>query len=142
MNIECGIIIDIKDDKALVESDPLSFCSSCSSSDACSMKIKGKSRKVWMTNDIKAKIGDKVKFESNPKANILLSLIYYLMPVTLLLIGALFFANFSDIYGIETDIAAATGGIIGLILSFLIIYIFSRLFTNKGCFFSRIIAKM
>ena len=141
MNIECGVVIENKGDTALVESDSVSFCASCSSVDACKVKTKGR-RKVWMKNDIKAEVGDKVQYETNPKANIILSLIYYLMPVILLLAGALFFGKFSDIYGIETDIAAVIGGIIGLILSFLIIYIFSRLFTNKGCFFPRIIGKM
>jgi len=138
MNTECGVIIEIKDNRALVETDPLSFCSSCASS----CKTRGKQRKVWMNNDIQAEIGNKIQFESNSKANIVLALIYYLIPVILLLIGALFFANFSDIYGIETDIAAFIGGIVGLILAFLIIFIFSRLFANKGCFFPRIVNKL
>ena len=142
MDIECGLVIEIKDDKALVETDPLSFCASCSSTDSCKTKPKGRRRKVWMANEIKAEMGDKVQFESNPKANIALSLIYYLLPVILLLIGAIFSVNFSDIYGIETDISAIIGGITGLMLSFLIIYIFSRLFANKGCFFPRIVDKM
>jgi len=147
MNIECGIVIEIKadtvlGDTALVESDPLSFCGSCASMDTCKVKLRGRRRKVWMKNDIKAEVGDKVKFETNPKANIILALIYYLLPVILLLIGALFFGQFSDIYDIEPDIAAAIGGVIGLILSFLIIYVFSHLFTNKGCFFPRIVDKM
>ena len=142
MNIECGIIIEIKDNRALVETDPLSFCSSCASIDNCKAKIKGKQRKVWMNNDIQAEIGNKIQFESNPKANIVLSLVYYLMPVILLLTGALFSANFSDIYGIETDIAVFIGGIIGLVLAFLIIFIFSRLFANKACFFPRIVGKL
>lgn len=142
MNIECGLVIEIKGDKALVETDSISFCASCSSVDSCNVKAKGQQRKVWMKNDIKAQVGDKIKFESNPKSNIILSLIYYLMPIILLLIGALFFANFSDIYDIDTDICALIGGIIGLSLSFLMIYIFSRLFANKGCFFPRIVDRM
>ena len=142
MNIECGIVIETKTDAALVETDPLLFCASCTSVNACKVKLKGRRRKVWMKNEIKAKIGDKVKFETNPKANIVLSLVYYLVPVILLLAGALFFGKFSDIYDIETDIASAIGGVVGLIVSFLIIYIFSRLFTNKGCFFPRITGRM
>ena len=142
MNIECGIIIDIKGDKALVESDPVTFCASCAALESCKMKIKNKPRKIWMKNDIWAQIGDKVRFQTNPKANVILAIIYYFVPVALLLAGALFFANFSDIYSIEADIAAVIGGIAGLVLSFLIIFIFSRLFANNACFFPRIMDKL
>jgi len=138
MRIECGIVTDVKNDSVLVESAPETGCASCAARGSCMVGSEVKQRSIWMKNSIGAVKGDIVSFKIEERGVVIASLLLYLLPVLMLIAGALTGTELNKFFDLEKDLAAGIGGILGLVLSFILIRIFS-FFTRSSDIFSPVL---
>lgn len=121
MRQECGTISKIDGARALVESSPESFCSSCEAKGSCVVAQDGRSKKIWL-HCPEGQPGDQVVYEVNEKGVVLSSFILYMVPVAGLAIGA-----WAGNHYMGSEPAAAIGGVAGLMASGPFIALFTRL---------------
>lgn len=131
--MEQGIVIEIRDNKMLVETGMASLCGSCSISHSCVIGSDGAKRRLWIDNDGRARIGDEVTFDIAEKAVVLSAAVVYLLPVMLLIAGIVMGASAGEMLGLTGDLPLMAGGAAGLLLSTLIAWGASRVMkTKKG----------
>ena len=133
MHKEEGIVTEIKGQQILVESIPSDMCNTCAIQGSCLSGIEERKRKIWIVNSKNARPGDTVEFGIEEGTVIASSLVLYLIPVVMLLGGALVGYQ-TDYFGIDADLKSALGGFIGLIISFGIIKVISSFAVRKKGF--------
>ena len=94
-----------------------------------------------MENRIGASVGDTVVYGVEEKGVVLGALLLYLLPVLLLIAGAFFAPKIPVFRGLDGELASAAGGIAGLVLSFLLIRLLSRLFKKKNYFSPEVLSR-
>lgn len=133
MNVECGIVVQEEKGKILVESEPAGFCVSCAARGSCTMSETSQKRRLWMDNILGATNGDQVTFGIQEGSMVVVSVVIYLTPVLFVIGGAILGSQLIGFLS-DSDLKAALGGLIGLLISFGIIWLFSRLFSKKKSF--------
>lgn len=84
-----GIVSKVEDDKLYVILTRSSACGDCSSCGGC----EAKTIDLSMTNDIDAKVGDFVEIEYNTKNMLKSTLLVYIFPLIMLVVG-IFLGNY------------------------------------------------
>lgn len=141
MNVECGMVVKEEKGRILVESEPEGFCVSCKARGSCTMSQDTKKRQLWMDNVLGASPGDQVSFGIKEEGMVILSIVIYLIPVIFVIGGAVAGSAFIGFLS-DTDLKAALGGLIGLLVSFVIIWLVSRLFSHKKSFTPQLLSIM
>ncbi len=123
--MEIGKVVEIKNDKAIIELAPKSLCSKCG---LCSSK--NGDFLITAQNELGAKAGDAVRVELKGISGLKAASIVYLIPIIFIFAGY-FFGLF--IYSL-TDILAISiiFGTIIFLLAFLIIYLYDKRLSKGG----------
>ncbi len=134
MALETGIVKTVKGNSILVETEPNSGCSSCHAKASCMAGSADKKRSIWIKNTLKAEVGDPVTFRIEEKSVIYSSVLLYLFPVIMLIAGLIIGSSYHKVLDLDKDISSLSGGIIALVLSFLLIKFVSDRLKNKKTF--------
>ena len=135
MRVENGYVAKIDNGKVLVETAPDSGCSTCAAKGSCLVGNDPKVRAIWIDNTIGASIGDEVHFSLEEKGVVAASFLLYFLPVVLLVTGLLWGASLGKNKNFDETLSAIIGGVSGLAVSFLIIWLFSLKNDKKSIFF-------
>ena len=128
---ECGLVTETKGSMALVETDPVSFCMSCSSKDSCPTGSNPRTKKLWMENSLGASRGDRVYFYVPGGGVIASSFLIYVLPLVFLFGGIIAGSIMHSRLGMDVEASAGLFGIIGFGISFIIIRIVSDKLLNR-----------
>lgn len=126
---EYGQVVDIKEKVAFVKFIRTSACGKCK---ACGMLAGQNEIVVQVPNEQDANIGDYVAVSIKMKKAIKASLIAYVFPLIMLLVGALFGWLLSDVWSVfaNVDITMALCALIFAVISFFLLKIAAPLY-NK-----------
>lgn len=126
---EVGIVKSINGVIAIVSVEKKSACDQCKA--GCSVSDSGVEIEAF--NKVKASVGQKVKVVMQPYLYLKGSILIYGIPALALIIGAIigkeYLSNFFK--GMDPDIVSAISGFALLILSFLIVKVWSSRFEKK-----------
>ncbi|MBI4688406.1 MAG: SoxR reducing system RseC family protein [Nitrospirae bacterium] len=129
---ETGVVTHTEGDKAKVLVQRKSDCEACASAGVCE-PAQG-SMQIEALNPVHASVGDKVKVSMKPGVYLRGTMIVYAIPLIALIAGAILGKNIGEAYFKEynSDIAAAILGFISLLISLIIIKIWSRGIETKA----------
>lgn len=140
MHLEKGHVKEVREGRALIECDPESECSGCAARHTCMASQNPKKRALWVENTIGAAEGEVVLFRIEETGVVWASLILYLFPVLCLIAGIAAGAgpgrDAAAGFGVALgkDHAAGIGGIIGLVISFAVMFLMSGRISKKDIF--------
>jgi sigma-E factor negative regulatory protein RseC len=136
--MEQAVVIKIDGDRALVEAAGTEACASCAARHACS-SLGGTSKRLSVRNTLSAKPGDIIEFIIDERGVVLSSLIVYLWPILMLIAGMIAGTRYHAGMGVDSDAAAAIGGIIGVAVSLVLIQCINPFIKNRVMFTPRMI---
>lgn len=124
-----AIVIRLEGREALVESTQGGGCGNCDSENGCgsgklSQLFCSAPRRFRVRNDANAQVGTLVQVTLEEGVLLRSALLMYMLPLALLLGGALAGAQWSN-DEVNSDAWAATGGLIGLSLGFALVKVIS-----------------
>ena len=125
--LEKAVIVSLHDQQARVAPVSENACSTCASGSACSSALlaplfRNKSRTLTVDNTVNAKTGEEVTIGLNRMALVVASLLVYLLPVLMLLAGAIIGEAMSFAIGLEgNELISILTGIGSAGLTFLIV---------------------
>lgn len=126
---EVGIVKSINGAIAIVSVEKKSACDQCKA--GCSVSDSGVEIEAF--NKVKAAVGQKVKVVMQPYLYLKGSILIYGIPALALIIGAIIGKEYLSSFfkGMDPDIVSAISGFALLILSFLIVKVWSSRFEKK-----------
>ncbi len=126
---EFGEVVDIKENTAYVRFIRSSACGRCK---ACGMLANQNEIVVEVPNDLDASLGDRVAVSITVQKAVKASVLAYIFPLFMLLLGVLLGWISTNVWGIfqNTDVTMAVFAIIFVILSFLLLKLAAPLY-NK-----------
>lgn len=129
-----GIILEVRDDEALVSMSGAGDCDGCEARSACFSLSDRKSSnpESWMRNEADAQPGDLVELELAPTASLVMITSTFLLPVLLLTAGYFFMMN-------EADSVRAMGAGVGLLIGIAAAVVINRRMGSKKGFNMRMI---
>ncbi len=120
MAIEEGLVLEASNRKALVRIQQSSACASCGSRDSCDISS-GNNMTIEVSNDLKAKIGDRVRI-SLPESSLLkLCLLVYLLPVIALVAGACVGAELAKWLNMDSTLTSVIAGCSAMAIVFCVL---------------------
>jgi sigma-E factor negative regulatory protein RseC len=125
MAIEQGIVKEIKGNKVLIETEPAAGCDSCPMNKKCVVVAEDSRRNLWALSSIQLEQGERVEFTIEGKNLFYTSVLIYLIPAILLLIGAVLGASLSDLWGLDKDLRAFLGGSLFFLCSWFMVRLIS-----------------
>jgi positive regulator of sigma E activity len=134
MDVECGIVVEIRGKVALVEASAGGGCASCSARGSCSLMGNESKRRLMIENSAGARVGDTVEFAIAPRAVVHMGLLLYAFPVAALIAGIVAGMAASTHLGLEADLTAALFGAGAFALSFGIVKALSAVLAGKKSF--------
>jgi positive regulator of sigma E activity len=137
--MEKGIVLEIENNRILVEAEPASCCEGCSAVHSCAMGAGGMKRRIWMDNTRGARAGDEVAFVIEERAVLLGAALMYLFPVASLLAGIVFGASGHAWPEIGRELSSILWGCAGLVLSFGVMGPIAALLKRKKLFLPRLV---
>jgi sigma-E factor negative regulatory protein RseC len=126
---EQAIVVELQGERALLEIERSRPCGICGATRGCGLSIWGRffsrrSNKFSAANQIDAKVGDRVVVGVEEGALFSSAMISYVLPLSLLLGGALLGASFATITPAR-DLCAAVGAFVGLFAGLLLVKFYS-----------------
>lgn len=130
-----AVVIRIEGKEAVVKSLATGGCGQCNSAGGCgsgkvSQLLAGKPREFRARNNVGAKAGDRVQISLQEGVLLNGTLLVYLLPLLLMFSGAISGMQLSADENVA-DLSAALGGMAGLVLGFIAVRYFSRVFLNS-----------
>ena len=120
MEIEEGIIVKASKRKAVVRIQPSSACATCESRGTCEVSSDRKML-IEVSNDLQAKVGDRVQI-SMPEGSLLkLSFFVYFLPVVALVSGAILGDSLAPFLNMEPTPASVICGISAMAIVFCVL---------------------
>ncbi len=117
MRTECGTVIDVQNNYAILEIMQQDACASCAAHEACAVLGGGK-KQISVINSLNAKRGDGVEICISDRGSLISALIVYALPILLLLAGMVCGSVFFQNGVFSSDGAMAVGGISGILIAF------------------------
>ena len=119
MYLETAKVIEVKKDLCLVELSLHSGCQSCEVKSQCLQSSSSKVRKLWLSKnkDKVYKEGDLVAIQFRERDNVVLSILLYLFPVIMLILGV-FIPYFFENEAGQRELWSIFFGFGGLLFSF------------------------
>ena len=130
MERELGTVQQASRLTATIRIQKSSHCASCASRDKC-QTLNDKDMLIEVTNDIQAKEGDQVEITLPTRSLLKLSLLVYLMPIVLLILGAYIGGEWAQSSHRDPTLPSVIGGMGAMVLSFLILKGFDRKLRGK-----------
>ncbi|HEY8085215.1 MAG TPA: SoxR reducing system RseC family protein [Methylophilaceae bacterium] len=126
---EQAVIVELKGERALLEIERSQPCGICGATRGCGISIWGRffsqrSNKFLATNQLNAKIGDRVVVGVEEGALFSSAMISYVVPLALLIGGALLGSSMATTTS-TSDLYATLGGVIGLFAGLLLVKAYS-----------------
>ncbi len=118
---ELGTVAEVKSGKALVATRRSGACESCSAKAGCQTLGGGRDARVWVTDPLGVVPGDNVVIAVSEGALLKASLMVYIAPVVMLLVGALLGSFFSPALGVSEDLGALLFGVLFMVLTFVVV---------------------
>lgn len=137
--MEQGVVIDIDRGRVLVEAGPNASCCDCAAAGSCMIAASGGKRRIWMENSRGARLGDEVSFFIEERAVIAGSVIYYAIPVVMLVTGIVAGLSLAGRFGADPEFASIAGGVVGLIMSYGITAVISSSIKKRDLFVPRLV---
>ncbi len=109
--------IEVRDGRALVQTQRTSACGHCAAKGGCGSLGGGRDARVWADDWVGVERGDKVMVAVPETAFVKASLVAYLLPVAALLGGAVAGNRYGPPMGYDKDLAAAAVGIAAMALA-------------------------
>ena len=125
--LEKAVIVSLHDQQARVAPVAENGCSTCASGSACSTSLlaplfRNKRRLLTVDNTVNAKAGDEVIIGLNRTALVVASLLIYLLPILMLMLGAIIGEVLSSAIGLEgSELITILTGIGCAALTFLLV---------------------
>jgi sigma-E factor negative regulatory protein RseC len=123
-----GLVVDVFENRtAEVMTDKNSACGGCRDTRSCKSCLSGGAKVVAVVrNETQAHAGDLVVVEQTSGALWASAALFYLFPIFGLLAGAIFGGIHAESWGMDESGAALISGAVGLALSLLIVFLFSK----------------
>lgn len=123
-----GKVINIEDEMARIQIAKSSQCKNCT---ACDMFDTKGTVEISARNELAAKVEDYVEVEIAPAQVIGSSLLVFIFPIIALIIGYMLGSHLAPQTTLTAENAGIIGSLIFLVLAFLLIYVYDRLFARK-----------
>lgn len=129
---EVGVVIGLRDDKAIVAVQKQSACDSCAAGGSCKAGEAGGAELVAI-NRAEARVGDQVKIEFTAYTYLKGSMIFYGIPAIALILGAVLGKDYLSRYvtGIDADSLSGIAGMTLFVLSFIVVRLIMKRFEKK-----------
>lgn len=126
---EQAVVVELQGERALLEIERNQPCGICGATRGCGISIWGRffsrrSNKFLASNQLDAKVGDRIVVGLEEGALFASAMISYVLPLALLLGGSLFGASFSRTAA-GSDLFAAVGAFTGLFAGLLLVRLYS-----------------
>lgn len=119
MALEKGEVISVSNGTALVKTSRTEACKACASRKSC--QTSGQEMEVEAINLADAREGDTVIMSLQTSSLLKISFLLYILPVILLIVGAVAGGRVGAAYGVNESAAAAAGGFLLFIIAFIFI---------------------
>ena len=130
MATEKGVVTKVYPTHALVMTTKSSACEACSSRDACEMMGGGNQVEIKAINTADARLGDRVVISIKPSSLFKLTFLLYILPIIMLLIGAILGENMAS--SMDPSVLSAMLGFVFFFASLIgIVFITRRLEKKK-----------
>jgi len=128
---ETGIVTKTEGVMAMVSVQKKGTCEGCAVKGVC--ETQGEDSEIEAMNPVHAKVGQTVKVSIKPQVYLKGTMLVYGIPLVALIAGAIFGKNIGETYfrGTNSDLIAALAGFGALILSLLLIKIWTRSYETK-----------
>jgi sigma-E factor negative regulatory protein RseC len=137
--MEYGRVIEASGGTILVEVESCPSCEGCAAGSSCALAGSTTIRRIRMENTLDARVGDVAGFVISGRSVVAGSLLFYLLPVVMLIAGVLVGDAARGRTGLGRDLSSILGGLAGLIMSFPIIAAVSRVIKKKKGFSPRLV---
>ncbi len=123
---ETGVVTKTEGITAKILVQKKSSCENCGVASACKSSDNG--MEIEALNPVQAKVGQTVKVSIKPQTYLKGTMLVYGIPLVALIAGAILGKNIGEIYfkGVNSDSIAALLGFAALIITFLVIYAWSK----------------
>jgi sigma-E factor negative regulatory protein RseC len=128
---EEGVVTSLIGGMAKVETTQTEACSGCSAKGACSSMGGMKKREIVVRNNLGAKEGDHVVIAVPRKGIMGAGVLVYLAPVLVMIAAAAFGNAMGPSVGLSAQDGSVICGLLGLALSFLMLYFISKAVGQK-----------
>ncbi|SHF79825.1 positive regulator of sigma(E), RseC/MucC [Desulfacinum infernum DSM 9756] len=118
MLTEHGVVQDVRNQSAFVKVERTEACHSCESQGVCKM-LSSKEMVVEATNDLGARVGDRVEIGLPTGSFLTMSLVVYFVPVVALVVGAAVGWSKAAVLGMDPTPASVLLGVGAMAAAFL-----------------------
>lgn len=118
MERERGIVDQADSQKAVIHIQQSSHCATCASREDCHA-MNDKVMRIEVANKLNVKAGDHVEIAVPTRSLLKLSLIVYLVPILMLMVGAFVGQQWGKDSSSDATMASVIGGISAMAISFL-----------------------
>ncbi len=133
MRNECGTVIDVQNNYAILEIMQQDTCASCAAHEVCAALGGGK-KQISVINSLNAKKGDEVEICISDRGSLISALIVYVLPILLLLAGMVCGSIFLQNGLFSSDGAMAVGGTSSILIAFGIIKLINPIIKKMNIF--------
>ena len=123
---ETATVTGIDGEYALVRTERTAGCAACSERNLCSTLGGGKDMEFLAVNPVGAKPGDTVLLDFKTLRLLQLSLLLYIFPILVLVVGAVIGNHLAPAYGIDQSAGAAGLGFAGFFIAIAVILMLER----------------
>ncbi len=132
---EEGVVVRLENEFAIIHAERGSSCEGCSSKSTCH-SLSGTDNKIMemkARNEMVAVVGDRVKVAIDSIIFLKSSFLVYIVPLLFMIMGGIAGDSYARKYmpGSDPDLVAGGAGVICLIVSFLLIKVWSKGLENK-----------
>ena len=139
MATEKGIVTRVFNKTAWVKTSRTSSCEGCTSRRSCNIAEGGQEMEVEALNDVGAKVGDRIVISIDSAALLKVSLMLYVFPILLMLIGAALGQKLAPVLNLNPSALSAALGITCFVIAFWVIRIRSKKMARKKEYQPRVI---
>lgn len=125
---EVGVVLRVEGELAIVKTQRSSMCNGCHSGGFCKALGGDSVMEVAARNEAGARVGDEVRVTVASKTFLKASFLVYMVPVTVLILGALLGATLGPFLypGASSDFLPVVFGLIFFFLSFVLLRIWGK----------------
>ncbi len=132
---EEGRVIGLEEGYAIVQTERGSSCDGCHSKSSCHSMgdTEGSIMEIRAINDMGAKVGDRVKVAIDSIVFLKSSFLVYVLPLIVMITGGVIGETYAknNMPGADADLVAGAVGITCLVISFLLIRLWSKSLEKK-----------
>lgn len=140
---EEGRVIKLEDGYAIIHAERGSSCDGCGAKASCHALggVEGKVMEMKAVNEIGAKVGDRVKVAIDSLVFLKSSFLVYVVPLIVMIVGGIIGDSYARNHmpGSDPDLVAGGVGVLCLVISFLLIRMWSKTLEKRKEYQPRIV---